>query len=55
MEELHTTLAPCEHLPSEILAEIFILCLDWHKSLGRSLRISTGPWGEPQAPSATGP
>ena len=48
MENLHTAIAPCKHLPSEILARIFIQCLGWRDSLGRSLNIPVdkvnGPW-----------
>jgi len=52
VEKLHTAIAPCNHLPPEILANIFIQCLDWHDSLGRSLHISgekvNGTWQRQQ-------
>ena len=44
MEKLRTALTPCKDLPAEILAEIFIQCLDWRYSLGRSLIISAEKW-----------
>ena len=52
MEKLHTAFAPCHRLPSEILAKIFMQCLDWHDPLGSCINIPikkiNGTWPRQQ-------